>query len=382
MTIVTYGILIPNTAGRCIVVVAAMVVGFLAITLGLALATVSTPPGAIAGYVLCSITDMALAGAIAIFGAYRIETLQRAAAEARKLGPYRLRKRIGAGGMGEVYLAEHALLRRPCALKMIRREHTGDARLLARFEREVQAMATLAHPNTVRIYDYGLADDGTFYYAMEYLPSLSLDELVRRYGPLPPERVVFLLRQVCSALREAHGVGLVHRDIKPGNILTCASGGLHDMVKLLDFGLVRLQAANALPGHRLTELGVSAGTPAFMSPEQASGAADVDARTDIYSLGTVAYFLLTGRPPFVEATSVQTMAAHLTTAVTPPGMLQPGVPADLEEIVLRCLEKDPAQRFRDVASVEEALSNTSCSVGWSSRAAAEWWSNKPGFETD
>jgi serine/threonine-protein kinase len=373
MTIVTYGILIPNTARRSIVAVVAMMIGFLAITLGLALTAVSTPPGAITGYLLCSITDMTFASAIAIFGAYRIETLQRAAAEARKLGPYRLRQRIGAGGMGEVYLAEHALLRRPCALKVIRREHTGDARLLARFEREVQAMATLAHPNTVRIYDYGLADDGTFYYAMEYLTGLSLDELVRRDGPLPPARVVFLLRQVCGALREAHFVGLVHRDIKPGNILICSSGGIHDMVKLLDFGLVRLLAADAPSGHALTELGTTAGTPAFMSPEQAAGAAAVDARTDIYSLGTVAYFLLTGRPPFIEATSVQTMAAHLTAEPVPPSRHQPNVPADVDEVIMRCLEKEPERRFQDIPAVEEALVRCACNGAWSSEQAAEWW---------
>ena len=200
VAIITYGIMIPNTTWRCLVVVTAMAGSFLAITLGLALTSTSVPSSAAAGYVLCSITDMVLATALAIFGAYRIETLQQAASKSRNVGPYRLIKRLGSGGMGEVYLSEHALLRRPCALKLIRPEHSGDSRSLSRFEREVQAMATLSHPNTVRVYDYGLTEDGTFYYAMEYLPGLSLAELVARHGPLPPERVVHLVR---ASLRSA-----------------------------------------------------------------------------------------------------------------------------------------------------------------------------------
>jgi serine/threonine-protein kinase len=274
--------------------------------------------------------------------------------------------------MGEVYLAEHALLRRPCALKLIRPEQGGDAHFLSRFEREVQAMATLTHPNTVRVYDYGLSADGTFYYAMEYLPGLSLQELVNRYGPLPPERAVYLLRQVCGALREAHAVGLVHRDIKPANILACQTGGMYDVAKLVDFGLVRVHSLNK-DDNNLTGVGTIAGTPAFMSPEQAAGATEVDKRSDIYSLGSVAYFLLTGQPPFVEPTSVQTMAAHLTAHVVSPREHQPRVPADVEAIILRCLQKDRAHRFSDVASLEEALNGTQCTNCWSSQAAADWW---------
>src|SRR5262249_52007665 len=163
--------------------------------------------------------------------------------EARKLGQYVLRQRLGSGGMGEVYLAEHVLLRRPCAVKLIRPDRTTDSNSLLRFEREVQATATLNHPNTVQIFDYGHAEDGTFYYAMEYLPGLNLEELVKRHGPLPPERALHLLRQVCGALHEAHAGGLIHRDIKPSNIITCERGGLHDVAKLLDFGLVRLHGA-------------------------------------------------------------------------------------------------------------------------------------------
>jgi serine/threonine-protein kinase len=372
VAIISYGILIPNTARRCLIVVAAMVASFMAITLALALTAHGVPVSARVAYVLCSLTDMALAAAVAVFGAYRIATLQLAAAELKKLGPYRLIERLGAGGTGEVYLAQHALLRRPCALKLIRPEQSAAPHFLSRFEREVQAMAALTHPNTVRIYDYGLAEDGTFYYAMEYLPGLSLQQLVTRHGPLPPPRTVFLLQQVCGALREAHAVGLVHRDIKPANILACQAGGMHDVAKLLDFGLVRVHGPSQ-NGNTLTGLGSIAGTPAFMSPEQAAGETDIDERCDIYSLGAVAYFLLTGRPPFVEPTSVQAMAAHLTAPVVPPSQHRPGIPADLEAIVLRCLQKDRAHRFTDVQALEESLQSTQCAADWSSHSAAAWW---------
>ena len=185
------------------------------------------------------------------FGARTISLLRRQVAEARQLGQYRLRRRIGSGGMGEVYLAEHQLLKRPCALKLIRPGAVADPNALERFEREVQITATLSHPNTVEVFDYGRTEDGTYYYVMEYLPGLSLAELVERHGPLPPARAVYLLRQVCLALREAHAAGLIHRDIKPSNIFAARRGGMDDVAKLLDFGLVR-PATTARPGHAAT----------------------------------------------------------------------------------------------------------------------------------
>ncbi|MHC5544101.1 serine/threonine-protein kinase, partial [Singulisphaera rosea] len=173
------------------------------------------------------------------YGAHTISRLRRQVVEARQLGQYRLRRRIGVGGMGEVYLAEHELLKRPCAIKLIRPSNVSDPKTLERFEREVRITATLSHWNTVEIFDYGRTEDGTYYYVMEYLPGLSLEELVKRHGPLPPGRVVYLLRQVCLALREAHGAGLIHRDVKPSNIFAARRGGVDDVAKLLDFGLVR-----------------------------------------------------------------------------------------------------------------------------------------------
>src|SRR5262249_37677439 len=193
-------------------------------------------------------------------------------------GQYGLVEPLGKGGMGEVYLAEHRMLKRPCAVKLIRPEQAGDPHVLARFEREVQMTARLSHWNTVEIYDYGRAEDGTFFYVMEYLPGLSLDDLLQRYGPLPAERVIHILRQACQGLREAHSIGLIHRDIKPGNIFAAQRGGLFDVVKLLDFGLVKPVAE--ISAARLTQEGGISGTPLFMSPEQARGLNELDGRSD------------------------------------------------------------------------------------------------------
>jgi serine/threonine-protein kinase len=274
--------------------------------------------------------------------------------------------------MGEVYLAEHTLLRRPCAVKLMRPTGADGEKQVARFEREVQATATLTHPNTVEIYDYGRAEDGTFYYAMEYLPGLTLDQLTEGQGPLPPARVIHLLRQVCGALREAHGVGLIHRDVKPANIIVCNRGGVHDVVKLVDFGLVAGIEPGA-GGRKLTQDGAIAGTPEYMSPEQAEGAARLDGRSDVYSLGAVGYFLLTGRPPFRKATALQLLFAHVHEPVPPLAEARPGIPADLEGVVLRCLEKDRERRFLDVASLDQALAGCQRGGPWTEGQAADWW---------
>jgi serine/threonine-protein kinase len=370
--VVMYGVLIPNTWRRC-----AVVVGVMALCPVLANATIAYWDTAIAVrlhvlFVLECVTSMALAAALAIYGAHRIETLREQAAQARKLGPYQLKRLLGAGGMGEVYLAEHVLLRRPCALKIIRPERAAQPRDLARFEREVQATATLTHPNTVQVFDYGHADDGTFYYAMEYLPGLNLEELLAEAGPLPAGRAIALLRQVCQALHEAHAIGLIHRDIKPSNIIVGERGGLHDVAKLLDFGLV--QAAQTLPdASRLTQEGDIAGTPAFMSPEQAASADNLDSRSDIYSLGALAHFLLTGQPPFTSASALKVLAAHL---YEPPPLLadhRSDVPTELQAIVLRCLAKKPAERFADVQGLEKALADCPGVEPWSEAKATAWW---------
>ena len=237
---------------------------------------------------------LVLSCVIAVWGVRTMGRLRRQAFEARQLGQYRLKQLLGAGGMGEVHLAEHVLLKRPCALKLIHPDKAGNPNTLARFEREVQATARLSHWNTVEIFDYGRTDDGTFYYVMEYLPGLNLHQLVEMFGPLPAERAIHLLMQTCDALSEAHAKGLVHRDIKPGNIFAANRGGVFDVAKLLDFGLVKPIADWG--DSAVTQDGMVAGSPLFMSPEQAT-ADSVDARSDIYSLGATAYFLLHGPRP-------------------------------------------------------------------------------------
>jgi serine/threonine-protein kinase len=319
---------------------------------------------------------MTLASTIGIFGSYKLAELRQQVHDAQDLGQYRLIRRIGAGNMGEVYLAEHVLLRQPCAIKLIRPDRAADAGTLSRFEREVQATSRLNHWNTVRIYDYGYTDEGTFYYVMEYLAGWTLEDLVRQHGPLPPGRAIHLLRQVCAALREAHAMGLVHRDIKPANIITCSRGGVLDVAKLLDFGLVR-HAGPRGPDALATSPGVLAGTPAYMSPEQAGGDGDVDARSDIYSLGAVAYYLITGQPPFVRDTSMRVLIAHLRESPRPPSLLRPGIPADLEDIILHCLAKDSAARYVDVPSLDRAFARCAAAGEWTDGDAATWWSAQP-----
>jgi serine/threonine-protein kinase len=370
--LVGYGALIPNTWRRCAAVVSVLTASPLLL---FALLSIWARPleSEVALDVFSGLAVwLGVAAALVVFTAYRIELLREEAACARKLGQYVLKDRLGAGGMGEVYLAEHVLLRRPCAVKFVRRERAGDPQHLRRFEREVRLTASLTHPNTVQVFDYGHTDDGTFYYVMEYLNGLTLDEIVRRYGPLPSERVVYLLRQVCAALREAHGVGLIHRDIKPSNVRVCERGGRHDVVKLLDFGLV-LPVSPTLEDDKLTQEGTVTGTPAYMSPEQAGGSQTLDARSDIYSVGALAYFLLTGRPPFVCASPVRTLAAHLYEAPKPPTMSRADISPDVEAVVLRCLEKNRADRFPDVDTLDRTLACCCPSESWSEADAAIWW---------
>jgi serine/threonine-protein kinase len=372
--ITIYGVFVPNTWRRCAAFIAVLALTPLAIT---SLMLARCPY--LGEYLWPSLFDMAtllgIGSAIAIFGSYKISELRQEAYEARQLGQYRLTRRLGGGGMGEVYLGEHVLLRRACAIKLIRPDQAGDPTALQRFEREVQSMATLTHWNTVEVFDYGHADDGTFYYVMEYLPGLSLHDLVARYGPLSAARAVHFLRQVCAGLAEAHSIGLIHRDIKPSNVLATTRGGVRDVAKVLDFGLVQCMAV-PVGDDKLTVQGTILGSPPFMSPEQAQGKAQLDARTDIYSVGALAYFLLTGQAPFVRETTMQTLMAHVYEKVTPPSALRPEIPADLEAVVLRCLEKDPAKRFPDAESLDEALARCACAGQWTRREAVAWWQSR------
>jgi eukaryotic-like serine/threonine-protein kinase len=371
LLIFTYGMFIPNTWQR-----AALVIGVMAVAPALLIAGTMLAYPQIADRI--TVVGMAqqvlvlfIAAVASACGTGLINALRREVFEAKLIGQYRLVKLLGAGGMGEVYLAEHRMLKRPCAIKLIHPDRAGDPRVLARFEREVQMTAQLSHWNTVEIFDYGRTDDGTFFYVMEYLPGLSLEDLLERHGPVPADRVIHILRQTCQGLREAHEVGLIHRDIKPANVFVAQRGGLYDVVKLLDFGLVKPVGEN--PSARLSQEGGISGTPLFMSPEQARGLGDLDVRSDIYSLGAVGYALLTGRPPFAGTNPLDVMIAHVRDEVVRPSQIQADVPADLECVILRCLSKRPEDRFQDVDSLEQALAECAAADRWTRWHAASWW---------
>ena len=314
---------------------------------------------------------MGLTVLTATIGVRTIGSLRREAFVARQLGQYRLKKMIGSGGMGEVYLAEHEMMKRPCAVKVIRSEKAGNPQVLARFEREVRATAKLSHWNSVDIYDYGRTSDGTFYYVMEFLPGHNLGELVEGHGALPAARIVHLMKQVCDALAEAHSQGLVHRDIKPANIYCAYRGGQFDVAKLLDFGLAKplTDAADS----NLTQEGAITGSPLYMSPEQATGSGQVDARSDIYSLGAVMYLMATGRPPFEYEQPIKVMVAHASEEPVSTREHNSDLPVELDEIILRCLEKEPEHRYQDVESLRDALDQVPTTDAWSSHLAAQWW---------
>ena len=313
-----------------------------------------------------------VAAFLATYGAAVLSAMRLEVHQAKKFGQYHLLRLIGSGGMGQVHLVEHDLLKRPCAMKLIRPEAAGDPTALARFEREVQTTAALTHPNTIAIYDYGHCDDGTFYYIMEYLPGMSLEELVEQYGPLPAGRVIYLLRQACSAVSDAHAAGLIHRDLKPANLFVSERGGMCDFVKVLDFGLVKL--AQEPEAAKITSDHVVSGTPLYMSPEQAVGDPGLDGRTDMYALGAVAYYMLTGRPPFDGATPVAVMIAHASKEVEPPSKHCDDIPADLEAVVLKCLAKKPSDRYTDMLALNKALDDCDAAGDWSVQQAAQWWS--------
>ena len=273
------------------------------------------------------------------------------------------------GGMGEVYKAEHQLLKRPCAIKLIRPEHAGNPKALARFEREVRTTAKLTHPNTIAIYDYGRADDGTFYYVMEFLPGLNLAELLRKNGPLPPARTVHILEQICGALAEAHTTALIHRDIKTSNIFITERGGVQDVAKLLDFGLVKVIDTADSEETQLTQLGSISGTPTYMSPEQAATDGVPGVPSDIYSSGAVAFRMLTGEAPF-SGTSMEIMISHVRDKAPSLRAINADIPEELEAVVLKCLEKKPEDRYRSAHALREALLTCQLSDTWTESDAA------------
>jgi serine/threonine protein kinase len=289
----------------------------------------------------------------------------------RKLGQYRLKYKIGGGGNGDVYLARHALLRRPTAIKIMRPEFARSDSAKARFEHEVQITSGLTHPNTVAIYDFGKTPEDTLYYAMELLTGYTLENLVRVKGPLAPARVIHILEQVCGSLAEAHGKGLIHRDIKPANIMLCERGGLYDVVKVLDFGLVKEAGAD---DPSATRVDVLVGTPHYMAPEIISAAGQASPASDLYAVGAMAYYLLTGHNAFEGAGTVEICAKHLHDPPIPPSrQMGSDLPADLEALVLACLEKVPAKRPESAEALADRLRACADYRGWSVQDARAWW---------
>jgi serine/threonine-protein kinase len=372
--VVARAVIVPGTARRTFwVSTVACVPGMLATYRLISM----IPPGTEGpGKPLMAVLDVGMwsmvAVAIATLTSRVIYGLSQRVRQANELGQYTLEEKIGEGGMGAVYRARHALLRRPTAVKLLPRELAGE-RSIQRFEREVQLTSALTHPNTIAIYDYGRTPDGVFYYAMEYLEGITLEELVAHDGPQPAARVVHLLKQLCGALKEAHAVQLVHRDVKPANIVLCVRGGVADYVKVLDFGLVK-HAGSSAPGVSTTD-GVI-GTPRYMAPEAITNPDNIDARADLYGVGGVGYELLSGAPPFDAATVVEVCAKILYEAPAPLSERGRSIPPPLETLVLACLTKDPSGRPGSAAEIIDRLKSQPDVGVWTDRDAELWWQER------
>jgi serine/threonine protein kinase len=299
--------------------------------------------------------------------------LSAAELKLKQLGQYTLEEKIGEGGMGVVYRAHHALLRRDTAVKLLLPDR-ADPAAIARFEREVRLTCQLTHPNTIQVYDYGHTPDGIFYYAMEFLRGLNLHELVERFGPQSEGRVIYILTQVCDSLAEAHALGLIHRDIKPANIFLCHRGGAPDCVKVLDFGLVQEYRAGNSEQVIAKGGGLIEGTPWFMPPEAISGSAPIDPRSDVYSAGALGYYLLAGQYVFDAETVAEIHSQQLTAVPVPPSYrTRNSVSPGMEKILLRCLEKDPALRPQSAGELKSLLSRLPVASAWSPALRSIWW---------
>src|SRR3954454_1902325 len=375
MMIVIRAALIPSSPRRTFIITALFVVPMILVTT----LVVPVADGGLAWRALDSLAYPWLPATAAMMWGFAIITctviswviygLRAEVREARRLGQYVLERKIGEGGMGEVHRARHGMMRRPSALKLLRADRAGELNL-RRFEREVQLTARLTHPNTITIFDYGRTNDGVFYYAMELLDGANLQRIVAVDGAQAAGRVVRILSMVCGALTEAHAIGLIHRDIKPANIMLCTQGGERDVVKLLDFGLVKeFEVDRAV---NLTAASIVVGTPQYMAPESILEPASVDARTDVYSLGAVAYYLLAGVDVFDGKSIVEVCSQHLHQAPQPLSARGLTVPADLEAVVLACLDKDPGRRPQSAAELRRRID--ACSVEpWDSASALAWW---------
>ena len=377
--ILVFPILAPNTPRR-ILVASLMAASMAPLVVGLSILGGATSPAVpllfLGTYFLFTTY---LCGGMAYFVARIVYRFGVQLREARDVGSYRLVELLGEGGMGEVWRAEHRMLVRPAAVKLIRGEALGTdpatrQNAVQRFEREAQATSTLRSVHTVELYDFGVTDEGTFYYVMELLGGMNLETLVEKHGPVPAGRTIYLLRQVCRSLGEAHSQGMIHRDIKPANVFTCRLGPDYDFVKVLDFGLVKLERGLESEDVDLTAHGAMAGTPAFLAPEQALGEGTVDGRSDLYSLGCLAYWLLTGMRVFEASTAMALVLEHVRTPPVPLSRrTELEIPADLETLVMQCLEKEPSDRPESATVLEKALAFCAAAGDWGRDEAEAWW---------
>jgi len=383
VTLLARAVLIPSTARRTFVlsVLSALPLQTVALVFHSGQADPLAPAASFMRIVpsLSTFLWLVIAVTLSTVASRTIYGLRRQVKEAAEVGQYTLVDKIGSGGTGEVWRARHRMLIRPAAVKLIRPTAIGPAEretLLRRFEREAHATAGLKSPHTVQLYDFGVTDDGTLYYVMELLDGMDLDTMVERFGPMPAERAVHLLHQVAASLDDAHQNGLVHRDIKPANIVVSRFGAAWDFVKVLDFGLVKLEGARASAASvRLTADGSASGTPAYMAPEVALGEQATDHRVDIYSLGCVAYWLVTGKLLFDGPSGVKVMLAHAHTPPPPPSSrTELPIPPELEALILECLEKDPARRPASAEALQARLQAIPIATPWTRERAERWWS--------
>lgn len=370
--ILTYGIFMPNTWKRAAVVT--VCIAFVPYVVWEMVELWHPEIGVLAAEnrAMAPIPLSLIAALIGTFGSHIINRTRREAFQAKQLLQYRLLDRLGQGGMGEVYRAEHVLMKRPCAIKLIQPDKAADPRALDRFEKEVIATAKLSHWNTIDIYDYGRTSEGTLFYVMELLDGLNLQQLIDEVGCLPPARAIYLMTQACQALHEAHACGLIHRDVKPANLFVTRRGGYCDVLKVLDFGLVK----ESQVAERESKVGRFCGTPAFMAPEQAFRYDEVDSRADIYSLGIVMYHLLTGRLPFEATTAVEWIMAHANEPPPPLRSIRPEISLALEGVVMRCLQKQPGDRYATALELHDALRGVACDEPWSPEFAHAWWAER------
>jgi serine/threonine-protein kinase len=371
--ILAYPLIVPGTRGKTLI---ATVAAALMDPLGLLVNVVAGVPAPPWPGSALMFFPTAVSVAIALVVSRIVYELNVEAGRGHEMGSYRLEERLGRGGMGEVWKASHRLLARSAAIKLIRPDSSGASgrESLRRFEREARAAAALRSPHTVGIYDYGTTEDGTFYYVMELLEGFDLETLVREFGPLPPERAIHLLRQACHSLAEAHEGGLIHRDVKPANIYVCRYGLEWDFVKLLDFGLDKSSALSDSRERQLTAAGMIAGTPGYMSPEMGRGSPDVDWRSDIYSLGSVGYWLLTGETLFGEGTPIEVVVDHIQKPPIAPSRRAPvPVPEELDAAILSCLAKDPNNRPQTMQELSRLLGGVRVVQPWTEERARRWW---------